>query len=42
MSARKNINGMKFGKLKVLYETSRRNTTGAIYCMCICDCGNKK
>ncbi len=42
MSARKNINGMKFGKLKVLYETSRRNTTGTIYCMCICDCGNKK
>ena len=41
MSARKNVNGMKFGKLTVLTETNKRSKSGCIYCMCQCDCGKK-
>lgn len=39
---RKNINGEKYGKLKVLYETEKKNKNGTYYCMCLCECGNKK
>ena len=42
MGKRKNINGMKFGKLIVLKETERKNKCGNIYCLCQCECGNQK
>ena len=41
MSARKKINGIKFGKLIVIKETEKRNKNGSVYCLCKCECGNE-
>lgn len=42
MSITKNLKGRKFGRLTVMYDTNKRDKNGCIYCMCQCDCGNKK
>lgn len=35
-----NLNGMKYGRLTVLYDTEKINEkTGSKYCMCRCSCG---
>lgn len=36
------ITNQKFGKWTVLYKTDKRNTGGAIYWHCKCDCGREK
>lgn len=37
---KKDLTGMKFGKLTVLKETEKRASNGAIIWLCQCDCGN--
>ena len=39
MARIKNIAGIRFGKLTVVEPTNRRDTNGAVYWLCKCDCG---
>ena len=36
-----NLEGKRFGRLTVLYETGKRDKKGSVYWHCICDCGNE-
>ena len=37
----KDIKNCRFGRLKALYPTARRDKKGSVYWHCICDCGNE-
>lgn len=41
MVTSKNITGMRFGRILVLYKTKARNKSSAFY-YCVCDCGIEK
>lgn len=36
-----NLLNQRFGRLKVIEKTSKRNSSGSIYWRCECDCGNR-
>lgn len=37
-----NLAGKRFGRLKVMYPTEKRDSKGSVYWHCICDCGKVK
>lgn len=39
---KKDIIGMKFGRITVISESNKRNKCGHVYWDCICDCGKRK
>ena len=38
---RKNLEGSRFGRLKVLWATEKRDARGNVYWLCRCDCGKE-
>jgi len=37
-----NLEGQRFGRLVVLGDSRKRNSSGSVYWLCLCDCGNTK
>lgn len=39
-STKVDLTGRKYGRLKVIAPTSKRDSKGSVYWSCVCDCGN--
>lgn len=39
---RVNLSGKRFGKIRAIYPTDKRDSKGSVYWHCICDCGREK